>query len=230
MFVASVAPRIKGRHELVKDTVLWEIEHGGHLTATQIIATDAKRTELYHRMRRFMERYDAFVLPSTQVLPFDVNEHYVKTIEGVELETYIDWMKSCYFISIVGNPAISVPCGFTPEGLPVGLQIVGRHRDDWGVLQIAHAFERAAALPPIQTSDQVPTRPVHETPDLVSGDVDRAPLQAALRRRDQNMSRYSVRSTSSLCSPSSGARRETSVGVALILIGDPSVRRRPSVG
>jgi amidase len=60
------------------------------------------------------------------------------------MRTYIDWMKSCYYISIVGNPAISVPCGFTPEGLPVGLQIVGRHRDDWGLLQIAHAFERAA--------------------------------------------------------------------------------------
>jgi amidase len=56
-------------------------------------------------------------------------------------------MKSCYFISIVGNPAISVPCGFTPEGLPVGLQIVARHQDDWGLLQMAHAFEQAVGLP-----------------------------------------------------------------------------------
>jgi amidase len=97
-------------------------------------------------MRRFMERYDFFVLPTVQVPPFDVTEHYPKAIEGRTLETYIDWMKSCYFISVVGNPAISVPCGCTPEGLPVGLQIVGRHRDDWGVLQIAHAFEGAAAV------------------------------------------------------------------------------------
>jgi amidase len=142
-FLAGVAPRIKGRHDEVKDTVLWEIEHGGHLTPTQTMWAETKRTELYHRMRRFMERYDFFVLPSTQVPPFDVREHYVREIEGVTLETYIDWMKSCYFISIVGNPAISVPCGFTPEGLPVGLQIVGRHRDDWGLLQIAHAFEQS---------------------------------------------------------------------------------------
>ena len=117
-FLAGVAPRIKGRHAEVKDTVLWEIEHGGHLTPTQIMWAETKRTEIYHRMRRFMESYDFFVLPSTQVPPFDVREHYVREIEGVTLETYIDWMKSCYFISIVGNPAISVPCGFTPEAYP----------------------------------------------------------------------------------------------------------------
>ena len=61
----------------------------------------------------------------------------------VVLETYIDWMRSCYFITVTGLPAISVPCGFTPEGLPVGVQIVGRHQDELGVLQLAYAFERA---------------------------------------------------------------------------------------
>ena len=76
-------------------------------------------------MRQFMERYEFFVLPAAQVPPFDVDQPYVTEIDGVAMETYIDWMKSCYYISIVGNPAISVPCGFTPEGLPVGLQIVG---------------------------------------------------------------------------------------------------------
>ena len=64
----------------------------------------------------------------------------------VAMETYIDWMRSCYFISLVGNPAISVPCGFTAEGLPVGLQIVARHRDGWRLLQIAHAFEQASGV------------------------------------------------------------------------------------
>ncbi len=134
-FVSGVAGRIKGRHEMVKDTILWEIERGAHQPATQISWAETTRTALYHRMRRFMERYDVFVLPATQVPPFDVTEHYVKEIEGVTMDTYIDWMKSCYFISIVGNPAISVPCGLTAEGLPVGLQIVGRHHDDWGLLQ-----------------------------------------------------------------------------------------------
>ena len=118
-------------------------DRGERLTAAEIAWAETKRSELYHRMRTFMDRYEFFVLPSTQVPAFDVNQPYVTEIDGVAMETYIDWMKSCYYISLVGNPAISVPCGFTDDGLPVGLQIVGRHRDDWGLLQMAHAFETA---------------------------------------------------------------------------------------
>ena len=143
-FITGVADRVAPHRELVKDTILWEIDRGQRLTAQDIGRAEMKRTELYHRMRRFMERHDFFVLPVAQVPPFDVNQPYVTEIEGVAMETYIDWMKSCYFISIVGNPAISVPCGSTPEGLPVGLQIVARHQDDWGLLQMAHAFEQAS--------------------------------------------------------------------------------------
>jgi amidase len=148
-FVTGVAPRVAGHRELVKDTILWEIDRGERLTAAEIAWAETKRTELCHRMRAFMGRYDFFVLPSTQVPPFDVNQPYVTEIDGVAMETYIDWMKSCYYISLVGNPAISVPCGFTPEGLPVGLQIVGRHRDDWGLLQMAHAFESSRETAPM---------------------------------------------------------------------------------
>jgi amidase len=142
-FLAGVADRIAGFRGHVKDTILWELDRADRLTAADIARADITRTSLYHRMHRFLERYDFFVLPTTQVAAFDVTQPYVKEIEGVAMETYIDWMKSCYFISVVGNPAISVPCGFTAEGLPVGLQIVARHHDDWGLLQIAHAFERA---------------------------------------------------------------------------------------
>jgi amidase len=152
-FLTGVAPRITGRRELVKETIRWEIERGERLTVGEIASAEMKRTELYHRMRRFMERHDFFVLPTVQVPPFDIAQAYPTEIDGVAMETYIDWMKSCYYISIVGNPAISVPCGVTPEGLPVGLQIVGRHRDDWGLLQIAHAFEGAAAVPRPRRTD-----------------------------------------------------------------------------
>jgi len=72
-----------------------------------------------------------------------VNQQYITEINGVKMDTYIDWMKTCYYITVTGLPAISVPCGFTPEGLPVGVQIVGRHQDELGVLQLAHAFEQA---------------------------------------------------------------------------------------
>jgi amidase len=145
-FLTGVADRVGPHRDQVKDTILWELERGERLTPGEIARAETKRTELYHRMRRFMDRHEFFVLPTVQVPPFDVNQPYVTEIDGVAMDTYVDWMKSCYFISIVGNPAISVPCGFTPEGLPVGLQIVARHQDDWGLLQMAHAFEQAIAL------------------------------------------------------------------------------------
>jgi amidase len=127
----------------LKDTVVWNIEQGRALTAERIGQAELERTRLYHGMRRFMEGYEFLILPVSQVPPFDVRERYVTQIEGVKMETYIDWMKSCYYITVTGHPAISVPCGFTPEGLPVGLQIVGRHQDDWGVLELAYAVEQA---------------------------------------------------------------------------------------
>jgi amidase len=146
-FLTGVADRVGADRDRVKETIRWEIERGERLTAREIAQAEIKRTVLYHRMRQFMARYEFFVLPVAQVPPFDVSQPFITEIEGVPMDTYIDWMKSCYFISIVGNPAISVPCGFTPEGLPVGLQLVGRHHDDWGLLQMAHAFESAAQPP-----------------------------------------------------------------------------------
>jgi len=146
VFVANFGG-IAGQHRsLLKDTIVWEIERGDRLTAREIAAAEAKRIDLYQRMQRFMDRYEFFALPVSQVPPFDVTQPYVTEIEGVTMDTYIDWMKSCYYISTTGHPAISVPAGFTDEGLPVGLQIVARHQDDWGLLQIAHAFEQASGL------------------------------------------------------------------------------------
>jgi amidase len=128
----------------LNEYVHWHVEEGRKLTGPYLSRVEAKRTGLYQRMREFMEKYEFFVLPVNQVLPFDVNVHYPAEIAGVKMESYMAWMKSCYFISAVGNPAISVPCGFSLEGLPIGIQIVGRHHDDWGVLQMGYAFEQAA--------------------------------------------------------------------------------------
>jgi amidase len=128
---------------LVKETVVGEIEAGRGFTGPQLARAERQRTALYHRVRDFMETHEFLILPVNQVPPFDVQQRYVTEINGVPMGTYIDWMRSCYYISAIGLPAISVPCGFTPEGLPVGVQIVGRHQDDFGVLQLAHAFEQA---------------------------------------------------------------------------------------
>jgi amidase len=127
----------------LNEYIHWHVEEGRKLTGPYLSRIEAKRTALYQRMREFLEKYEFFVLPVNQVLPFDVNTRYPTEIAGVTMENYIAWMKSAYWISTVGNPAMSVPCAFSSEGLPVGIQIVGRHQDDWGVLQIAYAFEQA---------------------------------------------------------------------------------------
>jgi len=126
----------------MKATILQEIERGSRLTGPQIADAEIRRSRLFARVGQTMTKYDFLVLPVTQVPPFDLGHEYVTEIEGVKMESYIDWMRSCYFISMTGLPAISVPAGFTPEGMPVGIQIVGRHHDDWGVLRMAHAFEQ----------------------------------------------------------------------------------------
>jgi len=145
-FELSYAELLKTHRRQIKETVIWNVEEGMKLRGPQIGQAEIKRTELYHRVREFMETREFLILPVSQVPPFDVSQRYVTEIAGTTMETYIDWMKSCYYVSVLGLPAISVPCGFTPEGLPVGVQIVGRHRDDLGVLQLAHAFEQATGF------------------------------------------------------------------------------------
>ena len=137
---------LKDHRKLIKDTVVWNTEQGQKLTGPQLGRAEVRRTELYHRVREFMENYEFLICPVNQVPPFDIKQPYVEEIDGVKMETYIDWMKSCYYITVTGLPAISVPCGFTPEGLPVGMQIVGRHNADFSVLQLAHAFEKATGF------------------------------------------------------------------------------------
>ena len=151
-----ITPLLKEHRDQIKDTVIWNAEQGLPITGPQLARAEAKRTELYHRMREFFKKYEFLVLPVSQVAPFSVEEEYPAQINGVKMNTYIDWQKTCYFISALGNPAISVPAGFTEGGLPVGIQIVGRHRDDFGILQLAHAFEQktqfAQRKPPICNS------------------------------------------------------------------------------
>ena len=132
--------------DLMKATVVWNIEEGRRLSGPQVAAAARDWTALLERARRFMERYRFLVLPVAQVPPFDIEQEYPTVIDGVAMNTYVDWMGSCSVISVLGLPAISVPCGFTGDGLPVGVQIVGRQHDDLGVLQLAHAFEQATRV------------------------------------------------------------------------------------
>ena len=137
----------------MKDTVIWNIEQGARLSGPQVGAAEVKRTALYHRMREFMRRYDYLVAPGGAGAALRCRGPSPPASTTCRAHTYLDWMRSCYYITVTGAPAISVPCGFSGTGLPVGLQIIGRHREDFGVLQMAHAFEQATGYwkrrPPI---------------------------------------------------------------------------------
>ena len=129
-----------------KDTLKAEIEEGLRLTGPDVARAETAHGVLWRRFQAFLEKYEYFILPTTQAPPFDINTPYPTEIAGVKFDNYIDWMKSCWYISVTGNPAASVPGGFTPEGLPVGVQIVGRNKEDFSVLQLAHAFEQSTGF------------------------------------------------------------------------------------
>lgn len=145
-YVQRYGALLEKNRALMKDTVVWNIEQGLAMDAMRVAKAMALRSDIYRRMREFLERYEYLCLPVNQVPPFPATQPYVDTINGVKLASYIDWMKTACHITVTSHPAISVPAGFTHDDppLPVGLQIVGRYRDDFGVLQMANAFEQEA--------------------------------------------------------------------------------------
>jgi amidase len=128
---ANYAQRAHDNPAMFKDTVKWEIAEAERNTGADVGRAAARQARMYLDVAAFFQKYDYFVLPVTQVEPFDVTTEYPTTIAGTAMPTYIDWMRSCWYVT------------FMASGLPVGLQIVGRHRGDWGVLQMAYAFEQA---------------------------------------------------------------------------------------
>jgi amidase len=140
-FAAGFGPLLKDHRQTMKSTVVENTEIGFGLSGEDLLSADRKRAALYQEANRFFKDYDFLVLPSTQVAPFDHSVEWVREIDGVEMRDYLEWMSICCVITILDLPAISIPCGFTEDGLPVGLQIVGKPWADLSVLQIARAFE-----------------------------------------------------------------------------------------
>ena len=140
-FENSYGELLDTRRDQLKDTVIWNVEQGRALSGPDIGRAARLRSEIYRRAHDFFTEYEFLLAPVSQVPPFSVDIPYPTEVAGTPTATYIEWMRTCSRITVTAHPAISVPAGFTPEGLPVGLQIVGRARDDWGVLQLAHAFE-----------------------------------------------------------------------------------------
>jgi amidase len=142
--VAHHADRLPEWRDVMQQGLVWNVDQGLALTPREIAAAEKLRTVLWQRVRQFMERYDLLVTPTVAVQPFPVEQRYPTEINGQPLDNYIQWIFLTYAISVVGLPAITVPCGFTTSGLPVGLQIVGRRRQEAAVLRAAAAFEAAA--------------------------------------------------------------------------------------
>ncbi len=125
-----------------KETAVWNMEKGLAQPAADILDAEFRRSKIYAATADFFNDFDLIILPAAQVLPFPSDQEWIEMIEGVPMETYIDWMTVCCAVTATGCPAISVPGGFSGN-LPVGLQMVGPPRDDLSVLRIAHTFEAA---------------------------------------------------------------------------------------
>lgn len=129
-----------------KQSLADNIRAGEPLTGADVARAYVQRTTLQQRMLDFFDEYDVLVIPTSQVPPFAADQEFPAEINGQPMKTYLDWMRSAYFVTVTGCPAISVPAGFTPAGLPVGIQIVGAHNQERRLLEVAHAFEQATGI------------------------------------------------------------------------------------
>ena len=142
--LASHADKLEKWREKMNPNLVWNIEQGFTLTPQRIAEAERERTNLYRRVREFFTRFDLLLTPTVAVPPFPVEMSYPREINGKPLENYTDWLLLTYAMTLTGYPAISIPCGFTREGFPVGLQIVGRKLSETTVLRAASAFEALA--------------------------------------------------------------------------------------
>ncbi|MCH8310770.1 MAG: amidase, partial [Chloroflexi bacterium] len=153
-YVAGFKTLLDQHRDLLKDEVIWNIEHGLSLTPLQIGQAEVARGGIINRTAQFFETYDVLVCPTVLAPPFDVDIRYLTEVEGTELSTYIGWLFMTYALTLTGCPIISVPCGFTESGLPVGIQIMAPWKEEGYLLSVASAFEQAVGI-----SDSVPLDP-----------------------------------------------------------------------
>ena len=130
--------------EKVKPEAQWEYDQSLDLKGTQLMKASATRTRFYQSMLTLFESFDVLAIPTAQVWPFDVKERWPQNIAGRSMDTYHRWMEVVLYPTFAGLPAISVPAGFNAQGLPMGLQLIGKPKGDFELLQVAHAYEMAA--------------------------------------------------------------------------------------
>lgn len=145
-FLAKLGALLPANPDGFKQSLADNIRAGEPLTGADVARAYAQRTTLQARMLDFFDFHDVLVMPTSQVPPFPADQEFPSEINGRPMETYLDWMRSTYFITVTGCPAISVPAGFTQAGLPVGIQIVAPHNQERRLLEVAYAFEQATRV------------------------------------------------------------------------------------
>ena len=145
-FVRAFAPILPTLRKTAKATLLWNIEQGLALDGPAVARAIVARSAVFATVAELLERFDVLVAPAAQVVPFAVELEYPAQVAGAVMPHYLGWMRVCSRITVSGHPVVAAPAGFTDSGLPVGMQFVGRYRDDRGLLEHAAAWEAASRL------------------------------------------------------------------------------------
>ncbi len=158
-FATGMRTLLRDHRDLLKPEVIWNIEKGLVLTGEEIAIAEAERGTLFRRMQEFLSRYDLLLCPATIVPPFPVEERYVKSCAGAQFETYVDWLLIAAVATLCACPALSLPCGFTGSGLPVGLQVIAPNRQEAKLLGMAQWIEDVLGLGPLTPIDPRSPKP-----------------------------------------------------------------------
>ena len=145
-YAASFGPLLEANRAIFKPEIVWNVEKGLALTADEIMSALVTRSQIYERAQRFFAQTDLILTPATVVPPYPVEQRFVERIGDYKFSNYIEWCSIAYAYTVIGAPALSIPCGFTQSGLPVGLQIVAAPRQEARLLSAALAFEELAGI------------------------------------------------------------------------------------
>ena len=161
-FAALYGKHLETNRHLLKPEVIWNVEAGLALSAEDVNRAEAARGALYYRTAAFFERYDILASPTVLIPPFDVDQRYVEEAGGVRFETYVSWLVMSFALTLTSCPSISIPCGFTSSGLPVGLQLMAPRADE-----ARPAFSGGAVRGGVRTRGADTHRPGGEAPSLM---------------------------------------------------------------
>src|SRR3954447_18860478 len=145
-FVAGMEPLYATDRDRLKPDIIWNIEFGLSLSVERIAQAEQARGAIFQRMSKFMAGYDLLLCPTACVAPFDVSTRWIREVSGVTFDNYVDWLRITSAITLTSCPVVALPCELTDEGLPVGMQLVGRPRGEWRLLAAAAAVEQVFDL------------------------------------------------------------------------------------